>query len=171
MPKHRAPVRPAALAGAYPQPAEVPAVCSICDIADFMEMCRMVGAPETFTKVGPLLLAHAVDGSSIFFARSDSSLVPMNIVSGFGYVGFLLRACDPSPLRTASRTAFWLRWKKSRRSSGSGVPLEATSLGPADWLRRKAYRAKEIFCAGCWCPAVSQAVGRPRRSGRSEESQ
>ena len=66
----------------------------------------------------------------------------MNIVFGAAQVGFLLRACEPSRGSSRSRGRSRRRWKKFRRIEREWRAFGGTSLGPADWLRRKAYRAK-----------------------------
>ena len=74
------------------------------DIADFMEMCRMMGSPQTFTKVDHCYWLTQSTSLDIF-RRIGFDVVSMNIVSSFGYVGFLLRACEPATPAVSSRLA------------------------------------------------------------------
>jgi SAM-dependent methyltransferase len=111
------------------------------DIADFMEMCRMVGAPQTFTKADHcywLTQSTALD----IFRAVGFSLVSMNIVSGFGYVGFLLRACEPVAAFASSTSRILDQVEEMQSLEREWTAFGATSQGPADWLHRKAYRAK-----------------------------
>ena len=112
-----------------------------CDIADFMEMCRMVGAPETFTKIDHCYWLTQTTALDIFRAVGFE-LVSMSIVSSFGYVGFLLRPCEPSPVQSAATDRILSQVEEIQRIDREWRAFGSTALGPADWLRRKAYRAK-----------------------------
>jgi SAM-dependent methyltransferase len=112
-----------------------------CDIADFMEMCRMVGAPETFTKVDHCYWLTQTTALNIFRAVGFE-LVSMSIVSGYGYVGFLLRPCDPSPVPNGVADRILSQVEEIQAIDREWRAFGGTALGPADWLRRKAYRAK-----------------------------
>lgn len=114
------------------------------DIADFMEMSRMVGAPETFTKADHcywLTQSTALD----IFRAVGFELVSMNIVWGFGYVGFLLRPCEPSPVTGASAARILSQVEEIQGLERAWRVFGTTPLGGSDWLRRKAYRAKRRF--------------------------
>ena len=111
-----------------------------CDIADFMEMSRLMGAPETFTKVDHCYWLTQSTALQIFHSLGFE-LVSMNVLFGVAQVGFLLRACEPSaaPMaqtQTIAQIEEIQRIEREWRASG------ATSLGPKDWMRRKAYRVK-----------------------------
>jgi 2-polyprenyl-3-methyl-5-hydroxy-6-metoxy-1,4-benzoquinol methylase len=112
-----------------------------CDIADFMEMCRMVGAPETFTKVDHCYLLTQTTALSIFRAVGFE-LVSMSIVSSFGYVGFLLRPCEPLPVQSAATDRVLSQVEEIQKIEREWRAFGSTALGPADWFHRKAYRAK-----------------------------
>ena len=112
-----------------------------CDIADFMEMCRMMGSPETFTKVDHCYWLTQSTALPIFRA-AGFEMVSMNIVFGAAQVGFLLRACEPSAQFNASRARTIEQVEEIRKIEREWSAFGSTSLGPADWLRRKAYRAK-----------------------------
>lgn len=115
-----------------------------CDIADFMEMCRLMGAPETFVKVDHCYWLTQSTALELFRAVGFE-LVSMNIVFGMGQVGFLLRACEPvascsaSPHKTLEQVEEIQRIEREWRAFGS------TALSPSDWLRRKGYRAKRTI--------------------------
>jgi SAM-dependent methyltransferase len=111
------------------------------DIADFMEMSRMVGAPETFTKADHcywLTQSTALD----IFRAVGFELVSMNIVWGNAYVGFLLRACEPSPVPSTSTNRILSQIEEMQALERDWQAFGATSLSTTDWLRRKAYRVK-----------------------------
>jgi len=111
------------------------------DIADFMEMCRMVGAPETFTKVDHCYWLTQTTALNIFHSVGFE-LVSMSIVSSFGYVGFLLRPCEPLPVPAGATDRILSQVEEIQKIDREWRAFGATALGPADWLRRKAYRAK-----------------------------
>jgi SAM-dependent methyltransferase len=111
------------------------------DIADFMEMCRMVGAAETFTKVDHcywLTQSTALD----IFRSLGFELVSMNIVWGHAYVGFLLRACEPSPVPSNATNRILSQIEEIQALEREWQAFGATPLSATDWLRRKAYRVK-----------------------------
>jgi SAM-dependent methyltransferase len=112
-----------------------------CDIADFMEMCRMVGAPETLTKVDHCFWLTQTTALQIF-RTLGFELVSMNVVFGVGYTGFLLRACEPSASLAEPQTSILRQVEEIQRIEREWRLLAASSAGPADWLRRKGYRAK-----------------------------
>jgi SAM-dependent methyltransferase len=111
------------------------------DIADFMEMSRMVGAPETFTKVDHcywLTQSTALD----IFRAVGFELVSMNIVSGGGYVGFLLRPCELAAPGLSAANRVQQQIEEIQKIEREWTWFGGTFLGPTDWLRRKAYRVK-----------------------------
>ena len=112
-----------------------------CDIADFMEMCRSMGPPETFTKVDHCYWLTQSTALQIFRSLGFE-LVSMNIVSGVAQVGFLLRACEPSPEPLMSQSRTLAQVEEIQLIEREWRAFGATSLGPKDWLRRKAYRIK-----------------------------
>lgn len=112
-----------------------------CDIADFMEMCRLMGPPETFTKVDHCYWLTQSTALQIFRSLGFE-LVSMNIVSGVAQVGFLLRACEPSPEPLMSQSRTLAQVEEIQLIEREWRAFGATSLGPKDWLRRKAYRIK-----------------------------
>jgi SAM-dependent methyltransferase len=112
-----------------------------CDIADFMEMCRLMGPPETFTKVDHCYWLTQSTALQIFRSLGFE-LVSMNIVSGPAQVGFLLRACAPAPERLTSQAQTLAQVEEIQWIEREWREFGATSLGPKDWLRRKAYRVK-----------------------------
>ena len=78
----------------------------------------MVGAPETFTKADHCYWLTQSTALDIF--RAGFELVSMNIVFGAGQVGFLLRACEPSGPRPATRDKPCRKWKRFNGSSANG---------------------------------------------------
>jgi SAM-dependent methyltransferase len=112
-----------------------------CDIADFMEMCRLSGPPETFTKVDHCYWLTQSTALQIFRALGFE-LVSMNIAFGAAQVGFLLRACEPSVEALAAQSQTLAQAEEIQRIEREWRAYGATSLGPKDWLRRKGYRLK-----------------------------
>jgi len=111
-----------------------------CDIVDFMEMCRLVGPPETVTKVDHCYWLTQSTALEIFRAVGFD-VVSMNVVYGAGYAGFLLRACEPSA-PTTGQGRVQQQIEEFQRIRREWTSFGGTSLGTMDWLRRKAYRLK-----------------------------
>jgi SAM-dependent methyltransferase len=111
------------------------------DIADFMEMCRMMGSPQTFTKVDHCYWLTQSTSLDIF-RRIGFDVVSMNIVSSFGYVGFLLRACEPATPAVSSAARVLSQVEEIQAIERNWLASAAKARGPVDWARRKAYRAK-----------------------------
>ncbi len=111
------------------------------DIADFMEMCRMFGAPETFTKIDHCYWLTQTTALNIFRAIGFE-LVSMNILSSFGYVGFLLRACEPSPGTVPATERICSQVEEIQKIEREWRNLASSAQGPIDWLHRSAYRTK-----------------------------
>jgi len=119
-----------------------------CDIADFMEMCRMMGPPQTFTKVDHCYWLTQTTALEIF--RSVGfELVSMNIVYGLGQVGFLLRPCAPAAIASASHSRILGQIEEIQKIDREWQTFGGTSLGPADWLRRKGVSREKKDCAPC----------------------
>jgi len=111
------------------------------DIADFMAMCRMVGAPETFAKIDHCYWLTQSTALGIFRAVGFE-LVSMSILWGPGYVGFLMRPCEPSPAPIGAVAGILSQVDEIQNIIREWQAFGATTLSPSDWLRRKAYRAK-----------------------------
>ena len=133
-----------------------------CDIADFMEMCRLMGPPETFTKVDHCYWLTQSTALQIFRSLGFE-LVSMNIVSGPAQVGFLLRACGPSPpeaLTSQAQTLAqveeiqWIEreWRDVRRhvaraerlAEAKSVPAQAEDYSLVRLARNPCRRAKPV---------------------------
>jgi SAM-dependent methyltransferase len=113
-----------------------------CDIADFMEMCRMMGSPEAFTKADHCYWLTQSTAMRIF-SQVGFELISMNIVAGNGEVGFLLRACEPKPESVAAATETPLaQVEEIQALVRDWRAFGNTSLGRIDWLRRKVYTAR-----------------------------
>ncbi len=112
-----------------------------CDIADFMAMCRLVGPPETFTKIDHCYWLTQSTAPAIFHALGFE-VVSMNVVFQYGQVGFLLRPCEPSA--PAGVPEAWIQWqiREIEKVQREWHEYGRTSLGARDWLRRKGYRMK-----------------------------
>jgi SAM-dependent methyltransferase len=113
-----------------------------CDTADFMEMCRLMGPPETFTKVDHCYWLSQSTALGIFH-MAGFELVSMNIVTGYGEVGFLLRACEPaSAAHSSSHSQVLAQIEEIQAIVRDWRAFGNSSQGSLDWLRWKAYRAK-----------------------------
>jgi len=112
-----------------------------CDIADFMELCRLTGAPEAVAKIDHCYwLSH--DTAPAIFSSAGLEVVSTNLVFRSGQIGFLMRPCEPRPVppphpeylehRIQRFLDFELHWNRSAGTYASW----------GDWLHRKAYRVK-----------------------------
>jgi SAM-dependent methyltransferase len=127
------------------------------DIADFMEMCRMMGSPQTFTKVDHCYWLTQSTSLDIF-RRIGFDVVSMNIVSSFGYVGFLLRVCEPSAPAVSSASHILGQVEEIQAIERNWLASAGQARGPMDWMRRKAYRAKRRVIRAFSSPAKSPAL-------------
>ena len=128
-----------------------------CDIADFMEMCRLMGSPETFTKADHCYWLSQSTALGIF-RMVGFELVSMNIVTGFGEVGFLLRACEPvAPADASNQGRILAQIEEIQGIVRDWRAFGNSSQGAHDWLRRKAYRARR---------KLIQAIRPPKREAK-----
>lgn len=111
-----------------------------CDIVDFMEMCRMVGSPQTFVKVDHCYWLTQSSAPSIFRSLGFE-VISVHIAGGFGYAGFILRPCEPVAAPSAEPRVL-AQVEELQKIDRDWRSFGATSLGAGDWFHRKAYRAK-----------------------------
>jgi SAM-dependent methyltransferase len=114
-----------------------------CDISDFMELCRLVGPPETFTKIDHCYwLTHSTAPG--IFRMLGFDLFSTYKAFDSDCVGYLLRPCEPVPLsppfgRTADQVA------EIYRTRQEWIELGKKRIPPSQWARGKAYRMKRMF--------------------------
>jgi SAM-dependent methyltransferase len=111
-----------------------------CDLADFIELCQLVGPPETVTKIDHcywLTQSTAVD----IFRALGFELVSMNIVFGFGFVGYLLRPCEPKAIVSVREERIQRLIEQIRRVQCEWM-VDSSASTISHRLRLKAYRAK-----------------------------
>lgn len=114
-----------------------------CDFLDYMELCRMTGAPQTVTKVDHCYWLTLQTAPAIFRAMGFE-IVSLHVVPKPQFIGCLLRQCEPvaiEPMRWAEAQAL-VREIQQIVSQWQRVPAAPVSL-PAR-MRRKVTR----FAAG-----------------------
>jgi SAM-dependent methyltransferase len=112
-----------------------------CDIADFMELCRLSGPPETIAKIDHCYwLSH--ETAPEIFAAAGFEVITTNLVFGTGQIGFLMQASDPVPV--SPRTSGWVAERIAGLLAIESAWKQYGDTYPdwTDWLHRKAYRAK-----------------------------
>ena len=112
-----------------------------CDIADFMEMCRIIGAPETFAKADHCYWLTQSTALQIF-RTVGFELVSMNILSGSGYAGFLLRPSEAAGPEVSTAALIHGQIAEIQDIERQWIRFGGTYTDGFDWLRRKAYRVK-----------------------------
>ena len=113
-----------------------------CDIADFVQTCRMFGPPQATTKIDHAYWLSREVALPIF--RSVGfELVAMNDALPPDQTGFLLRAADPQPLEKMSNSWIARTTRVLREIDLAWMVAKGEIQGPVDWLRRKAYLVKK----------------------------
>jgi SAM-dependent methyltransferase len=112
-----------------------------CDIADFMELCRLSGPPETITKIDHCYWLSHETAPGIFRA-AGFEVVSTNIVFGSGQIGFLMQACEPVPVSPYAPAWVEERIRRLLEIESAWRQYGSTYPNWTDWLHRKAYRAK-----------------------------
>ena len=137
-----------------------------CDIADFNELCRLSGPPETITKVDHCYwLSH--DGTAIFRA-AGFDVISTSLVYNSGQIGFLMRPCEPVPFTPLAPVWIEDRVRRILEIESAWQCYGRTCTDWTDWLHRKAYRLKRRLLnsvSGVRTPA-GQGVGVASTSNR-----
>jgi ubiquinone/menaquinone biosynthesis C-methylase UbiE len=108
-----------------------------CDLAEFMEMCRLVGPPQTFTKIDHCYWLTQEAAEQIF-RRMGFEIVSMNLAQA--YVGLLLRKSEPMARSAAAWVPTQIRQIQAIEAGWLEQDRQAPSL--TEWARRRAYRVK-----------------------------
>ena len=138
-----------------------------CDIADFMELCRLSGPPETITKVDHCYwLSH--ETAPAIFRAAGFEVVSTNLVFSSGQIGFLMRPCEPVPVTPLAPVWIEDRVRRILEIESAWQHYGRTCTDWTDWLHRKAYRLKRRLLnlvSGVRTPA-GQGVGVASTSHR-----
>ncbi len=118
-----------------------------CDIAEFMESCRLMGPPETVTKVDHCYWLTQETAAGIFGAVGFE-IVSMNVVCGPGQVGFLLRPCEPRTSEGIRPEQIQAQVRELQEIASRWQAYGGKAFNAEDLLRRKAYRAKRWLQRG-----------------------
>jgi SAM-dependent methyltransferase len=138
-----------------------------CDIADFNELCRLSGPPETITKVDHCYwLSH--ETAPAIFRAAGFEVISTSLVYNSGQIGFLMRPCEPVPVTPLA--AVWIddRIRRILEIESAWQRYGRTCTDWTDWLHRKAYRLKRRLSnlvSGVPAPA-GQRVGVASTSNR-----
>ncbi len=112
-----------------------------CDIADFTEMCRLTGAPETVAKIDHCYwLCH--DTAPAIFRSAGFQVLSMNLVFSQGQVGFLMQACEPQPIEAMEEGRVHEKLIDFCHIERAWQEAALSNQGWSDHLRGKAYRIK-----------------------------
>jgi len=112
-----------------------------CDIADFMELCRLTGPAETITKADHCYWL-SYDTAPAIFRAAGFEVISMNLVFGSGQIGFLMRPCEPEPVTPLAPAVVEERVRRLLEIESAWRTYGRTYPGFGDWLHHKAYRAK-----------------------------
>jgi SAM-dependent methyltransferase len=111
-----------------------------CDLADFVELCHFVGPPETVAKIDHCYWLTQSTALDIFRALGFE-VVSMNIVFGFGYAGYLLRASEPKAIGCVPEERIQKLIEQIHRIQFEWT-VDTSSNTISHSLRLKAYRMK-----------------------------
>ena len=117
-----------------------------CDIADFLEICRLEGPAEAVSRIDHCFWLTQ-ETAGVIFRRLGFEPVAIHCTAPNDQVGFVLRRGEPDP--AAALPSGWidarLRWL---REVGSDWRIEGRrALDPIDWLRRQGHRLKKKLAA------------------------
>jgi SAM-dependent methyltransferase len=112
-----------------------------CDVIDYVESCRRIGAPQTVSKIDHCFWLCQESAPAIF-RHLGFEIVSINISSQPQVLGYVLRRCQPAPLEPmtnewVTNTVRKLREIDSEWRASAGVPYDAK-----DWMFRAMYRLK-----------------------------
>jgi SAM-dependent methyltransferase len=112
-----------------------------CDIADFNELCRLSGPPETVTKVDHCYwLSH--ETAPAIFRAAGFEVVSTSLVYNSGQIGFLMRPCEPVPVTPLAPVWIEDRVRRMLEIESAWQRYGRTCTDWTDWVHRKAYRVK-----------------------------
>ena len=112
-----------------------------CDIADFNELCRLSGPPETVTKVDHCYWLSQETAPAIFRA-AGFEVISTSLVYNSGQIGFLMRPCEPVPVPPLAPATVEDRIRRILEIESAWQKYGRTCTDWSDWLHRKAYRVK-----------------------------
>jgi hypothetical protein len=116
-----------------------------CDIVDYLECCRVQGAPEVVSKIDHCFWLCQETAPAIF-RTLGFEIVSMHTAGQPDVLGYLLRPCEPGleirPEETAHAIHTILR--SLREIESDWRHYGRTPCDTADRLRKAAYRAKRV---------------------------
>lgn len=115
-----------------------------CDVADFFELCRLEGPPETVARIDHLYWL-CQETARVVFRRLGLEPIAVHATAPFDQVGFVLRRGEPDP--EAGLPPGWIdaRLRRLREIGSDWLASGRRALDPVDWLRRRASRLKRLL--------------------------
>lgn len=117
-----------------------------CDIVDFIECCRCIGAPQAVTKLDHCYWLCQETATTIFQALGLEP-VAVDVSCDFDSIGYLLRRCAPTGAPETSRAVVDNLVRRLREINSDWLHYGLVSRGMTDRLRSRAYRAKRQLLA------------------------
>ena len=112
-----------------------------CDIADFLEICRLEGPPEVVSRIDHCFWLTQ-ETARVLFRRLGFEIIAVDAMAPFEQVGFALRRGDADP--AASLPEGWLdaQIRRLREIGSDWLHQGRRAADPLDWLRRRGSRLK-----------------------------
>lgn len=120
-----------------------------CDVADFMELCRLTGPPETVTKIDHCYWLTQ-EAAPAIFRSVGFEIVSMNLIFQQAQIGFLLRQCERSPAESMDASCFQKQIRELQEVERAWIEYGRAAPNSMAWLRRKAYRVKRKLQHLAW---------------------
>lgn len=113
-----------------------------CDVAEFLEIVRREGAPESVTKVDHVFWLTQETVLPIFRVFGFE-VVTIQIAGPSDQVGYLFRATDSQPLQPVSPSWIQETLRSFREVGTDWSRFGAGVLDARDWVHKSAYRLKK----------------------------
>jgi len=116
-----------------------------CDVIDFVESCRLQGAPEAITKIDHCYwLCH--ETAPRIFEAVGFEIICADVYSRAGIIGYLMRPCEPREAQRTAETTVDGLIRRLLEIASEWKKCQQHRRGIVDRLRWTAYRAKRKVC-------------------------
>jgi len=115
-----------------------------CDVADFLEVCRLEGPPEAVSRIDHCFWLTQ-ETARYLFRRLGFEVVAIDGAAPFEQVGFALRRGEADPAARLPRGWIDAQVRRLRETGADWMAVGRRAVDPLDWLRRRSYRFKKLL--------------------------
>jgi SAM-dependent methyltransferase len=115
-----------------------------CDVIDYVESCRTIGAPQTVSKIDHCFWLCQETAPAIF-RHLGFEIVSIDISSQPHVLGYILRRCQPAPLEPMTNEWVTITVRKLREIDSEWRAAARVPYDAKDWMLRAMYRLKARF--------------------------